>query len=338
MRKKILLQVLLSIIVISAMIITKTNIVQSIPEKITPFDVYYVPIKVLMEAESTERYDNIIVNKQTNVHVSIQANTPYITVRNITITPYTEQLFKIIYYVTVDAQIPSGNYEVIYDITYEGVAYSGRISLRIYQQNDPDVAQVEIKGLGWKDEPRKTQLELSYYDQNKWNELSMMEGINYSLNLLHGTYRIKLIDQITGLEIVKELELYQHKILTFKYQLLNITAEYYYSNNLLNLTIENYLGIREIDVQMEMEDSNKIENYHFLIKQGLNRIKIVLPQFLKGVCIIRIKIDDYEESIVITIGEKRKNSPSIIIALSGILIFTCLVILSLRNEKIKKIF
>lgn len=300
----------------------------------SPLQVSHVPTIIFLTPGENKTIDNIIITSNDEFQINFNSNSPYLVIVNYSFNKLSDVETQVNYILKASNIIPSGYYKYHFEVTdNKGLAYSGSVPVRVYSITDLDVSTIKIRGVDSERISRYTQLELSYKLNNHWYKLHTLEGWKYHLSLLNGKYQIKIVDFYSKLTLLDDLEISNNDLdLEYKFELLQIKIEYFESKNLLNISIQNWVGLREVDIIIETINEELIEDYTFLVKFGKNQIKLTHPPLRENFFYVIVRVDNYQQIVEIQRNPNR-NSIYLLIFLGVlfILMFLSLVIVGKRG-------
>ncbi len=295
------------------------------------FDVTVQPVYHFIEPGTTQEYVNII-------HISSQNTFQTLSVSWTSTSPFLDIIYEnsieidqtgnviVGYSLQADKDIPSGDYELEYEISNQvGIAYGGTIPVRVYRQMDPDVVDIKIQALSPFEDVRYSQVDISLQYNGNWRVLSPSINYNHSLRLITGDYRFTITDIITGVQLndfktitaADNNEQFQYVIPLIHFNLIKLSYDE------INFTVTNYMGVQNARLVLIDAEGNILAEYQFVVTNGVNQLSFPMPEVPTNELQLELSVNNYSQTIQIKISEQARQSTDIpieIIALAPLLL------------------
>ena len=309
----------------------QTAIAATSSESSESFDVTVQPVYHFIEPGTTYEYMDII-------HISSQNALQTLSVTWTSTSPFINIIYENSieidqtgnvdagYSLETDIDIPSGDYELEYEISNQvGIAYGGIIPVRVYRQTDPDVVDIEIQALSPFEDVRYSKVDISVEYNGNWRVLTPSVNYNHSLRLITGNYRLTITDIITDVQLNDYKTItaadnnaqFQYTIPLIHFNLIKLSYDE------INFTVTNYMGVQNTQLVLRDGNGNILAEYQFVVTNGVNQLSFPMPEVPTNELQLELSVNSYSQIIQIEISNQARQSNDIpieIIALAPLLL------------------
>ena len=291
------------------------------------FEITVQPIYHFLEPANMYEYTNII-------KISSTSPGQLLAINWITTSPFLEVVYEdsiqldetgkatIGYTLQVEETIPSGNYQIEYEINNQaGIAYGGNIPIRVYRVDDADVVDIELQAISPFNDVRYSQVEINVQYDGDWRVLTPSVDYNHSLRLIAGEYSFIITDIITGVQIkdfktitsTDQDAIFQYIFPLIQFDLLKISFDE------INFAVSNFLGVQNANLILKNTDGNVLANYKFVINNGINQFSFPMPKNVTTELELILSVNSYSQGLTIELSNEREVSEEFPLAVIAVI-------------------